>query len=153
VERHAIKENSLSNLVENSSTSAEAVVFLNLGISPKVRPWHLTKGLTLASHQRSLLLASHQQFLDLVISPMILSLVSHQVTSSRSDCCPNFLSAEISASLQLSSDTMLIFQNPNPVSVSLIFQSNLNAKLSFSTVSAYVIALCFNIYSQRCFSI
>jgi hypothetical protein len=42
---------------------------------------------------------------------------------------------------------MLIFQNPNPVSVSLIFQSNLNAKLSFSTVSAYVTALCFSIYS------
>jgi hypothetical protein len=36
---------------------------------------------------------------------------------------------------------MLIFQNPNPVSVSLIFQSNLNAKLSFSTVSAYATAV------------
>ena len=62
-DRHAIKENSLSNLVENSSTSAEAVVCLDLGISPKVWPWHLTKGpfswhltksfLILASHQRS----------------------------------------------------------------------------------------------------
>ena len=49
---------------------------------------------------------------------------------------------------------MLIFsQNPNPVSVSLIFQSNLNSKLSFITVSTYVTTLCFSIYSQWCFSI
>jgi hypothetical protein len=48
---------------------------------------------------------------------------------------------------------LLIFQNPNLVSVSLIFQPNLNAKLGFSTVSAYVTGLCFIIYSQRCFSI
>ena len=49
---------------------------------------------------------------------------------------------------------VLIFNSKShPVSVSLIFQSNLNAKLSFSTVSTYVIALCFSIYSQRCFSI
>jgi hypothetical protein len=49
--------------------------------------WHLTKDLTLASHQRSLLLASHQESLDLGISPKILSLVSHQVTSSLALSC------------------------------------------------------------------
>jgi hypothetical protein len=54
---------------------------------------------------------------------------------------------------QLKMNEVLIFQNPNPVSVSLIFQSNLNAKLSFSTVSAYATAWCFNIFSQWCFSI
>jgi hypothetical protein len=51
------------------------------------------------------------------------------------------------------SENLLIFQNPNPVLVSLNFQPNLNAKLSFSTVSAYVTAWCFNICSQWCFSI
>jgi hypothetical protein len=51
------------------------------------------------------------------------------------------------------SNFLLIFQNPNPVSVSLIFQSNLNANLSFSTVSAYVTAWCFSIYSAWCFNI
>jgi hypothetical protein len=48
---------------------------------------------------------------------------------------------------------LVIFQNPNPVSVSLNFQPNLNAKLSFITISAYVTAWCFSIYSAWCFII
>jgi hypothetical protein len=63
---------------------------------------------------------------------------------------------------------LLIFQNPNPVSVSLIFQPNLNVEtpvsalfqhmsqhcfsICHSGVSAYVTAL-FQHMSQRCFSI
>jgi hypothetical protein len=48
---------------------------------------------------------------------------------------------------------MLIFSKSQHSFSLADFQSNLNAKLSFSTVSAYVTALCFIIYSQRCFSI
>jgi hypothetical protein len=44
------------------------------------------------------------------------------------------------------------FSKSHPVSVSLIFQSNLNAKLSFSTVSAYATAV-FQHLLQPCFSI
>jgi hypothetical protein len=48
---------------------------------------------------------------------------------------------------------VLIFNSKShPVSVSLIFQSNLNAKLSFSTVSAYATAV-FQHLLQQCFSI
>ena len=48
---------------------------------------------------------------------------------------------------------VLIFNSKShPVSVSLIFQSNLNAKLSFSTVSAYATAV-FQHLLQPCFSI
>jgi hypothetical protein len=55
-----------------------------------------------------------------------------------------------------SSDTVVVvfvkISDPNPVSVSLIFQPKLNAKPSFNTVSAYVPTL-FQHMFQHCFSI
>jgi hypothetical protein len=56
-------------------------------------------------------------------------------------------------STECTSVCIVNFSKSHPVSVSLIFQSNLNAKLSFSTVSSYATAVfqhllqpCFNIY-------
>ena len=98
----------------------------SLGISPRVSwSWHLTKD--------PLLGLSPSDFL----SKWLLSQLS---------VCWNFCFSSTQLWYHVN------ISKSHPVSVSLIFQSNLNAKLSFSTVSAYAIVV-FQHLLQPCFSI